>query len=250
MTEAIAYKKMLIERLRSLEGAIVLDYGCGRGDFIDLMLKLAQRPKCIYAVDSNNKSIANIKNCFVPEIKTGMLIPKICITPKDLLGLKFDKIICQNVLECIENKVEFINQLSDILATNGLCILSHHDFDSALYNSSNKDLTRTLIHHFADAKQNWMNCADGLMGRKIPGLVSQSIFKDNASIETWRIVEREFKPGMYGHLMAQMIQDIAKTSYESSDLTSWILDLEQKNFSGQYYFAIDLVVAVLQGKNE
>lgn len=248
MLNILAYKQKLLDLLGVLTDATVLDYGCGRGDFIELILKLDKKPKCIYAVDSNKETIIAIENRFQQEIRNGSVITKVCTSPRDLKGIKFDKIICHNVLECVDDKVAFINHFSEILAKDGTFILSHHDFDSAIYNSSDKYLTRTLIHNFADTQQKWMDHADGLIGRKIPGLIMASGFRDFASIETWRLVEREFKPGMYGYLMATMIQEAAKHTYSADVLELWIQDLEKKDHSHDYYFAIDLVVAIINPK--
>ncbi len=246
MTKVLSHKKKIITHLGQLNGATILDYGCGRGDFIELLLSSDEKPQQIYAVDSSLEMITHIEQFFDAAIKIGLVVPKICKSPKELTGLSFDKIICHNVLECVDDKLDFINSFAPILADDGTFIISHHDFDSAIYNSSFKELTRELIHEFADTQQEWQDYADGQMGRKIPGLVASSVFKDRFTFETWRIVEREFKPGTYGFLMAKMIMDIVKDSYDPKALELWVRDLEEAEKQQQYYFIIDLVVAVLK----
>lgn len=243
MTKVLAHKIKLIDQLGLIQNTSILDYGCGQGDFVELLLRM--NPSSIMAVDSNSSMIADIQQNFAEEITKNLVLTKVCHSPNELSGLKFDKIICHNVLECVENKVDFINDFSSILADKGTAIISHHDFDSAIYNSSYKENTRAHVHHFSDTQQTWQEHCDGQMGRKIPGLIASSIFKNDATVETLRIVETEFKPGNYGFLMAQMITDIAKTAYDTATLKSWILDLEEKNQHQDYYFAIDLVIAKL-----
>ena len=247
MTKILFYKQQLLDALGLLQDASVLDYGCGKGDFIKLLLEMEPQPKLIYAVDSSLDTLEQIKVDFAEAIAQGAVIPKLCQTPGDLIDLKFNKIICHNVLECVPDKIAFINAFAGILAKSGALIMSHIDFDSAIYNSSYKELTRALVHNFADTQQAWQEYSDGQIGRKIPGLVTASVFKDRAQCETWRRVEQEFKPGNYGFLMAEMIAQIAKNSYDSKELELWLNDLTQKDQHQQYYFAVDLNVAFIQG---
>jgi SAM-dependent methyltransferase len=235
--------KLLINFFGSCENEIILDYGCGEGDFIDLFFSLDKKPKTILAVDSDKNMIAKVKKRFLPNVNEGDLLAKISDSPSDLKG-KFDKIICQNVLECVENKLDFINSFNKLMTKNSVFVLSHHDFDSVIYNSAYKDFSRNLIHYFADTKQDWMKYSDGQMGRKIPGLIHCSVFKNDAEIKTLRLVDTIFEPGMYGYLMAKMLIDAGKERFDKEELQDWYDDLVQKNKRGEYYFAVDLVVAI------
>ncbi len=246
MIKVITHKKQLIDELGDITNAQILDYGCGAGDFIELLLAMPNQPKAIFAVDSSKNMVEKIQSNFADAIDKGIVIPEICVNPGELHGNQFDKIICHNVLECVDDKIKFINDFDRILTSGGVFVLSHHDFDSAIYNSQYKDLTRKLVHHFADTQQAWQAHCDGQMGRKIPGLIEASVFKNRAICKTWRMVEREFKPGNYGFLMADMLIDGAKAVFDAKDLQLWLEDLELKNRQGEYYFAIDLCVAVLR----
>jgi hypothetical protein len=85
------------------------------------------------------------------------------------------------------------------------------------------------------------------MGRKIPGLINQSVFRDTSCVKTIRITETKLIPGNYGYLMVQMLLQVAKEHFKEEDILLWQQDLEEKSETGTYYFAIDLVVAVVQG---
>ncbi len=247
MQQAVLHhKKRLIAALGDTTQETILDYGCGYGDFIELLLSSSSAPKSIIATDSSKKMIEKIQDRFADDIAKQIVTPKICTSPSELKEYQFNKIICQNVLECVEHKVDFINDFFALLMPQGLFILSHHDFDSAIYNSEHKELTRKLIHYFSDTQQAWQAHCDGQMGRKIPGLIASSLFKDSAIHKTWRIVEKSFKPGTYGYLMAQGIIEVAKPAFDDEVLSLWLKNLEQKSQQGDYYFAIDLVLAILR----
>jgi len=245
MEKVIAHKKRLIAELGNISDAKILDYGCGNGD-IELLLSKSHQPKEIFADDSNKETIKKIQTDFADYIINGIIFPKVCTSPSDLQGNNYDKIICHNVLECVNDKLSFINSFVDLLKPHGVLVLSHHDFDSAIYNSQHKELTRDLVHFFADTQQSWQENCDGQMGRKIPGLIASSIFKEKSNCKTWRVVERDFHPGSYGFLMADMLTDIGKGTFDEKLLQSWREDLEIKDRLGDYYFAIDLVVAVCE----
>ena len=111
MNKILSYKQSIIDLCFTLKDKIVLDYGCGKGDFINLLLDNTEKPKIIYAIDSSLEMINHIKQNFSSKL----VKPIICNNPEELTGLKFDRIICHNVLECIDNKLDFINIFSDFL---------------------------------------------------------------------------------------------------------------------------------------
>ncbi|HAT8178954.1 TPA: methyltransferase domain-containing protein, partial [Legionella pneumophila] len=139
MVKLASHKKKLLSMLGDIKGCNVLDYGCGRGDFVALLLNSKNKAQLIYAVDSSSEMIDTINSNFSKEISSGVVITKIVSRPQSLEGQKFDKIICHNVLECLEDKIKFINQFDALLDNNGIFLLSHHDFDSAIFNSSYKE---------------------------------------------------------------------------------------------------------------
>lgn len=95
-------------------------------------------------------------------------------------------------MECIENREKFVRNLYEHLATNGILIVSHHDFDSAIYNSNFVAFTRQLIHFFSDQGESWQNYCDGQIGRKIPGIFKKAQI-DHVEFQTWRLLKPVLK---------------------------------------------------------
>jgi SAM-dependent methyltransferase len=237
--------KKLIALAGSVSNKTILDYGCGHGGTLDLLLQGEEPLKSIIAVDSDEKMVQKCLNrfsCFINDKKLTVLQRA---DPMSLSGQSFDIIFCHNVLECITQKEIFVRNLFNLLSPDGTLVLSQHDWDSALYNSSFKDLTRKLIHFFADAAdttQEWQNYHDGQIGRKIPGIFSRAGIKDT-EIDTWRMVETSFECGDYGFLMCAMIMAVCKDKFTQQELALWKQDLIVKAQNNDYYFAIDVVVA-------
>jgi ubiquinone/menaquinone biosynthesis C-methylase UbiE len=239
--------KKLIQSLGSIKDKTILDYGCGRGGIVKLLLEQSTPPAYIYAVDCDVSAIKNIEIVYADAITQCTLGTRVVSNPSELLDQaeqlhkKIDVILCHNVLECIENKERFIQDLYALLKPNGTLLISHHDFDSAVYNSDYRDLTRELVHYFSDTGEAWQTVCDGQIGRKMPGIFKRAGI-ENAAFETWRMVETTFNEDDYSHLMANMMLEVARKKFEQGLLDAWMKDLELKAENHDFYFAIDVVV--------
>ena len=74
-------------------------------------------------------------------------------------------------------KQALLNECYRILKLGGRIFLSHHDFDTATYNSKFKILNWNLIHVFYDSTQSWQDTSDGQIGRKLAQVIRTSQFK-------------------------------------------------------------------------
>ncbi len=235
--------KRLVTHFGSTEKLTILDYGCGTGGLTRVLLDNDKHPNLIVAVDSDPKMIEKITSSFSSEIALGQVNTEVISDPRQLLGkLSYDGIFCHNVLELIDDKEHFVASLTALLKEEGTLIVSHMDFDSMLYNSSYKELTRNLIHHFADTKQAWMSSLDGQVGRKIPGILKRANIQ-TFSFETWRLTESSFQEHDYGFIMARLLLETASQIFDQEELRAWKEDLEDKVQNHDYFFAIDLDVA-------
>lgn len=238
------YKK-IIDMAGPFDGARILDYGCGSGGIVNIVLQEPIRPQYVLAVDSDKEATDDIEYEYEDEIKKGILKSQLVTSPLDLKGQKFDIIFCHNVLEYIDNKEQFIKDLYDLLSNNGVFILSHQDFDSEIYNSSYRNLTRDLVSYFADHGEVGQKQCDGQVARKIPGIFKRAGI-DKVTFQTWRIVERTFTHDDYGFIITQMIVKSAHQKFKKEDLEKWLKDLEMKARENDYYFAIDMMIAKAQ----
>lgn len=85
---------------------VVLDVGCGNGA---LSYDVAKKAKKVVGIDLNEKNVSFAKQRYSKEN-----IEYICGDAlKDLPDEKFDIIIMSNVLEHIENRVEFLDRLKE-----------------------------------------------------------------------------------------------------------------------------------------
>ncbi len=98
------YHKFFVDNVS--ENDTVLDIGCGNGA---LSYDIATKAKKIVGIDLNEKNIS-----FAKENYSKKNIKYICGDAlKDVPNEKFDVIIMSNVLEHIENRVEFLEQMRE-----------------------------------------------------------------------------------------------------------------------------------------
>jgi SAM-dependent methyltransferase len=158
----------------------------------------------------------------------------------------FDRILCHNVIECVFNKIGLINDCFRVLKPGGLLLLSHHDFDTAVYNSEFVDLTRVLVNVFSDTKQAWQDTSDGQTGRKVSGLVTASHFGRPVKRGTLLIEEYQYTPEAYGFRFSRWASEISFGAGRCSkeETLAWTSELEAKSKEGSYYFSICLMAAI------
>lgn len=100
------YHKFFVDNID--ENDVVLDIGCGNGA---LSYDIAKKAKKVVGIDLNEKNISFAKERYSKEnIEWGDAL-------KDLPDERFDVIIMSNVLEHIENRVEFLRRLREKATT-------------------------------------------------------------------------------------------------------------------------------------
>jgi len=102
------YHKFFIDNID--ENDVVLDIGCSNGA---LSYDIAKKAKKVVGIDLNEKNISFAKERYSKENIEYIWGDAL----KDLPDEKFDVIIMSNVLEHIENRVEFLRRLREKAAT-------------------------------------------------------------------------------------------------------------------------------------
>lgn len=238
----------LIDEVYFARKKTILEYGCGRGYLVNQIFKQIGKPLHVVAVDSDELAVEECRKNCEKHIADGSLEVYVCSDPKELSGKFFDVIFCHNVLECIEHKEIFIEDLHALLSHDGTLILSHVDFDSAIYEHRQKALSREMVHGFAHTKQPWQKFHDGQMGRKISSIVRHLKIGETIVYE-WTLNEDRFNENQYGYLLSNMIKETYKGIFSQELLQNWQKDLAESALRGEYSFKIDVFFARIRKKN-
>ncbi|HKY13347.1 MAG TPA: methyltransferase domain-containing protein [Microthrixaceae bacterium] len=162
--------EFLCDRLRVRSGQVLVDLGCGAGA---TLVAAARRFLGVHLVGYDERA-ADL------ELARRHLGPGPVLEVVDLDGLlplddaSVDAVVSHNLIECLADPVRLMNETARVLLPGGSAVWSHTDFDTVVTNTADVELSRRILHSYADAAQPWMRHADPRMGRKLAGLVRHS----------------------------------------------------------------------------
>ncbi len=156
--------------------------------------------------------------------------------------------VCHNTLECLPDKQAFLNEVARVLVPGGHLLLSHTDFDTLVFNARDRQLTRRLVHAFADTQEAWMDAADGMIGRKLVAISRGSAFELVQTL-AWVCIDTDLADG---ELAATAIAGIAGALRRDhhDDLLArfhgWLEDLRSLARRGEFFFSVNDYAVVLR----
>lgn len=224
----------------------VLDLGCGRGLTLPYLLSRSGPSGEVVAADRNRRSLDAIGIKFPEEIANGRLtLTNLNIADKlPFEPARFDSVICQNVIECIADKSALIADIARVLRPGGVAVIGHHDFDGVLLASDDRDLTRRMVHGYADYTQQWQEFSDGQMGRLLPGLVAASPLSTGVT-ETVMFVDRTLSENSYARQHLEGMVSLAQEFGIADDVAkAWLRRLEARADAEQFYYALPWMYVV------
>jgi SAM-dependent methyltransferase len=230
-----------IARLAAIEpGNRVLDLGCGRGSGLPALLDAVGDTGKLIAADRDQAALNAIREAHGAEIDRGLLTIMACDFARDLPfdAASFDVVACQNVVECVADRAGLVAAIHRILRPGGTALIGHHDFDGVLIASDDRDLSRRLIHGYADFTDSWQDTSDGQMGRRLPGLCAQAAFADTAT-ETVLFVDLTLGEGTYAKRHIDNIVHLSgRFGIDEAVAKKWQHDLETRSTAGTFYYGL------------
>lgn len=215
----------------------ILDFGCGRGELlreIGSILKYSSKLIGINAHENDHqKALSNAVDNdieFILSKFTNVI---------DFQDEYFDIVISIDTLECIPNRKRLVEEIYRILKPDGRILIAHWDWDTQVYNTNQQQILRKVIHGFADLKQDWMECSDGLMGRKLWGMFEGSqLFSGELNI--FNLIETEFNNRCHGYRRMNDFKELVKagkiSEVEYEQIFNEMKELEDR---GEYLYTLN-----------
>jgi SAM-dependent methyltransferase len=222
------------------DGGRVLDLGCGAGFTLPYLLTRVGTSGEVVAADRLARNLTGIREAYTEEVANGRLtMIDLNITgPLPFASASFASVVCQNVIECISDRDGLIAEIHRVLRSGGSAIIGHHDFDGVLLASDDRELTRRLVHGYADHTQQWQDVSEGQMGRLLPGLIANSPFKD-AETETVLFVDLNLSEGSYARVHLEGIVELSREFGVSTESAKeWLRGMEARSDAGTFYYAL------------
>ena len=135
-----------------------------------------------------------------------------------------------------------------MLAPGGHFLLGHNDLDTIVFSSSELDLTRRLVHAFADSQQEWMDAADGTIGRKLPAIAGRAPL-EHVETMAWVVLDTDLAAGEPADTAIRGITDAVRRDQHhdlASQLEAWVDDLRVRAARGEFLFSVNDYAVLLR----
>ena len=156
--------------------------------------------------------------------------------------------VCHNTLEALLSVDAFLGEVARVLAPGGHFLLGHNDLDTIVFSSSELDLTRRLVHAFADSQQEWMDAADGTIGRKLPAIAGRAPL-EHVETMAWVVLDTDLAAGEPADTAIRGITDAVRRDQHhdlASQLEAWVDDLRVRAARGEFLFSVNDYAVLLR----
>lgn len=156
--------------------------------------------------------------------------------------------VCHNTLEALLSVDAFLGEVARVLAPGGHFLLGHNDLDTIVFSSSELDLTRRLVHAFADSQQEWMDKADGTIGRKLPSIAARAPL-EHVETMAWVVLDTDLAAGEPADTAIRGITDAVRRDQHhdlASQLEAWVDDLRVRASRGEFVFSVNDYAVLLR----
>jgi SAM-dependent methyltransferase len=230
------YEKLLsIIDLESDRDYEILDLGCGYGHLLGVIAGIISGGSTLIGIDAMKNAVDQAKSLYPTiDFRNEKFIDSLNFSDSS-----FDFVISVDSLECISNKNALVAEVDRILRPNGKVLVAHWDWDTQVYNSSNKEILRKYVAAFSDWQQNWMDASDGQMGRRLWGLFQGSgLFKGRA--DSFTLIETEYEKGKYGYdRLHDLVDLVAGGVIHKNDYDLILKEMDSLNRRGQYFYTVN-----------
>jgi SAM-dependent methyltransferase len=221
----------------------VLDVGCGKGADLLALASRIQDPRARFVgVDASADHLATAQ----ASSRDGRVeFVQAKVGPGLGFGDEtFDVLLTQEVLECLPDLDAFVPELARVLRPGGQIVASHYDWDTQIFNGSDRDRTRRILRAWAELEQSWMDNTDPWMGRRLWGYLEGSgLFEGEVQVRV--MTNTEFAEPWHGYRMAHWFAGLVRRGHVSeSDYEDFMADLGELAASGRYFWSVNRYVYV------
>jgi hypothetical protein len=119
-----------------------------------------------------------------------------------------------------------------------MAVIAHWDWDSQLFDATDKARLRRIVQAFSDWQQPWMDHADGWMGRRLSGIFGATRLFDGAA-HSRVLTNTVFAAPWYGHGRAQDFSALVKHALVSAeDYAGFLEEQVSLQAQGRYFYSI------------
>ena len=235
-----AHRAWLLSLVHVPAGGTFVDVGCGKGeDVLALAAGSDDGAARFLGMDAAPSSIATAADA---AGAAGDPRVSFCVHrfpgPIPLADGSVDVVYSHNLLECLADPDAFAQEAARVLRPGGLAVVAHWDFDSQVFDATDRAAARRLVHAFADWRQPWMDVSDGWMGRRLWGVFAPTGLFDG-TVHARVMANTTYAAPWYGHARVQDFGRMVRKGLASAeDYAGVVRDLEAQERDGRYFYGI------------
>lgn len=243
----------LTSLLAPKRGDAILDLGCGTGVHLESILR-SSPVRRVVGLDISGAQVTAARRRLSRYVRRGAAEVDVEDVGKALPfpSASFHAVLSVDLMECLPVSKQrlLVREIHRVLKPGGRVLMAHMDWDTQVWNGSDRALQRRLVHAFCDWTQGWMECSDGWMGRKLAGLLRRSNLYKGISVSTRVLTNDRYTPRSFGYQRSRDLLDLARKvrGVRSADVHRFLSDLRRLDRAGDYFYSINCYVVVARRK--
>lgn len=230
-----AWLRSLLEVPRA---GLVVDLGAGRGeDLLSLAAACPGSQARFVGLDASDAALAVARTRASADPRVVLQHHRL-EEPLPFADRSVDVVFSNNLLECLADPDRFAREVARVLRPGGWLVVGHWDWDTQVFNGTDRGVVRRLVHAYADWQQGWMAHADGWMGRRLWGLF-HSCDGFRGSIHARVLTNTRYAAPWFGHANAHAFRSLVKRGLASAeDVERFEHDQVRLDREGRYFYSI------------
>jgi len=237
---AFAIDDVLVDELDPSDGEVLADLGCGSG--FTLAAAADKAPgTTLLGIEQETVPLEAAVAVLTGKRARLHLVRADLSASLPLVAACVDKLVCHNVLEQIPEPEALLVEAARVMRPGARSVWSHPDYDSVVISGGDVELTRRIVHLFADLPDPTMNQADAQMGRKLAGLVGQSplvltAVSSHVLLSTALDGPARFRVETTVAALRVALRN-GEVELREEDLDSWLASLENADGEGRFLYS-------------
>lgn len=232
------YRDWLLSFMSPMEPAAIVDLGCGSGEDLRALAARFRHPNTrLTGIDTSAKALETAAERTAADRRISLIQTR--LDGRIPIGdSSLDVVYSKDLVECLPDRTGFAQEVARVLRPGGLAVIAHWDWDSQHFDGQDKALVRRIVHAFADWQQDWMECSDGWMGRRLWGTFNATgLFEGSAYAHV--LTNTTYESPFFGYARAQDCRALVKRGLVSAeDYARFISEQEVLGREGRFFYSV------------
>ncbi|MBC7976055.1 MAG: methyltransferase domain-containing protein [Myxococcales bacterium] len=230
-------RRSCLEAAGIAKGMSVLEVGCGTGVIARDIARVVGETGRLVAVDPSERLLDYARSRPPMHGETPIeWVPGFADSLPFAAGT-FDVGLAVTLMSHLTQQHAALIELRRVTKPGGKLMLFDQDYETLVFEHSNKEITRRILRHGAD-----YNIVDGWCGRRLPGILAEVGVQQ---IKCWPFVYSERNAGSYLITIAERFAKLARRHgiITREEHRGWIGELHDRATEGTFYASLNYYFA-------